>query len=254
MARIPLFALLGLATLLSATQASALTPDSNPNSVYDPVKEDPLQQQQQHATVGLGSDDDDIVDEAAVSSPEDLADDDKVEEELREEEKGQGQHVDFPVSQMDDEELRLFLGLEERIFWGEADEHVALQLLREKRSLFTKGGGLLRRKRIAPLIARAAFAVARGLARRFVRSGITRSGSRVTRHYTGSGRYGDAVRDFNRMRPTDVRSFNGRISGRTGRLGNHRVTVRDGSRGNSRPTLEIRSHGGDLVRKFRYNP
>ena len=42
------------------------------------------------------------------------------------------------------------------------------------------------------------------------------------------------------------------ISGRTGTVGKHRVTVRDGSSGNSRPTLQIRSPGGSMVTKFRY--
>ena len=133
------------------------------------------------------------------------------------------------------------------------DEHVAKKLVQDKLALYSQGPRL-RRKRIAPLVGRAAFAVGRALFRRFARGRVTRSGSRVTRHYSRPGNYQDAVRDFNSLRPDNVRTFQGRISGRTGTVGRHRVTVRDGSSGNSRPTLEVRSHDGQLVRKFRYNP
>lgn len=85
----------------------------------------------------------------------------------------------------------------------------------------------------------------------------TRSGTRVTREYNRRGNYQDAQRHFDRLNPRDQSSFQGQISGRSGRLGNHRVTVRDGSSGaNSRPTLEIRTprpDGTTYVRKFRYN-
>ena len=142
------------------------------------------------------------------------------------------------------------------------DEHVAKQLLRENLSLYSRPGPHgqpLRRKRIAPLVGRAVFAVGRAVFRSFTRGRATRSGSRLTQHYGRRGSYSDATRDFQRLRPDNVRSFGNRggggISGRTGTMGNgHRVTVRDGSRGNSRPTLEIRSHQGSMVRKFRYNP
>ncbi|XP_076448426.1 uncharacterized protein LOC143285098 [Babylonia areolata] len=251
MAKLLLFTLLGTVLLLSAAQASVLSPELNSNSVSTSTHKD------QYATVdplAASGDDDNIVDEGLVDLADEIADDNEIENELTEEEKKIGDHIEFPVNEMDDEELKLYLALEERIFLGQADEHVAFQILKEKRSLYTKkGGNLVRRKRIAPLVARVAFGVARSLASRFARSGITRSGTRVTRHYNGRGSFSDAVRDFNRMRPSNVRSFNGKISGQTGTLGRHRVTVRDGSKGNSRPTLEIRSHGGDLVRKFRYN-
>ncbi|KAL8563772.1 hypothetical protein ACOMHN_058287 [Nucella lapillus] len=254
--------MVGAVLLLETTShASVLKPDPSTKTASGSGGEDLLNI---FTTAGPASEDDDtiveeIVDELADDSivkevVDELADDDMVEKELTEDEKDLGDPVEFPLKDMDDEELKEYLKLEDQIFLGEADEHVAFQLLKEKRALHTKGGNLLRRKRIAPLVARAAFAVARGLARRFARSGVTRSGSRVTRHYNGRGSYGDAVRDFNRMRPNNVRGFdNGRISGQTGTIGRHRVTVRNGSSGNSRPTLEVRSHGGSMVRKFRYN-
>ena len=134
--------------------------------------------------------------------------------------------------------------------------HIAKQLFLENKALSSPGvlGHGRRRKRIAPLIGRAAFMIGRTLFRKFARSGVTRSGSRVTRHYEAPGSYQSALRDFQRMKPRDVQSFSGRVSGQTGRVGNYRVTVRDGStKGQSRPTLSVSSHGGDLVRKFRYN-
>ncbi|BFZ07223.1 hypothetical protein BsWGS_10262 [Bradybaena similaris] len=83
----------------------------------------------------------------------------------------------------------------------------------------------------------------------------TVSGNRVTQQYTRPGNYGDAVRDFNRFQPDNVKSFNKNgISGQTGTVGQHRFTVRDGSKQGS-PTLEIRSPRptGERIRKFRYN-
>ena len=130
---------------------------------------------------------------------------------------------------------------------------MAKKLVQDKLALYSQGPRL-RRKRIAPLVGRAVFAAGRALFRGFSRGRTTRSGSRVTRHYGRQGNYQDAARDFDRLRPDNVRSFEGRVSGRTGTVGNHRVTVRDGSSGNSRPTLEVRSHGGEMVRKVRYNP
>lgn len=248
MAKLLLLTLLGAVLLLSSASRASILLSRDSNSVSESSFTSTKDDQWELVT-------DDIVDQDAVDTVDDLADDKEIENELTDEEKAVGNHIEFPLDQMDDEELKLYLALEEQIFHGQADEHVAFQLLKEKQSLYTKGGDRLRRKRIAPLLARAAIIAARGLARRFARTGITRSGSRVTRHYNGRGTYSDAMRDFNRMRPTNVRSFSGRISGRTGTMGPHRVTVRDGSSGpNSRPTMEIRSHGGDLVRKFRYNP
>lgn len=134
------------------------------------------------------------------------------------------------------------------------DAHIANRLVQDKLALYNHGNGPLRRKRTATLIGRADFAVGRTLFGGFSRGGTTRSGSRITRHYDRPGSYQDAVQDFNRLRPDNVKAFKGGINGRTGTMGKYRVTVRDGSSGNSRPTLEIRSHGGDMVRKFRYNP
>ncbi|KAL8587319.1 hypothetical protein ACOMHN_045566 [Nucella lapillus] len=190
---------------------------------------------------------------AGVVRAVEAADDQAVDKVLTAQEKRVGKPVGFPLASMSEETLVPYMNLEDKILLSQADEHVGFKLLKEQRS--KKGGDQpLRRKRIAPIVGRVVFAAGRALFRRFARKDITRSGSRVTRHYSGSGRYSDAVRDFNRLRPDNVRSFsNGRISGRTGTMGRHRVTVRDGSSGNSRPTLEIRSHGGSVVRKFRYN-
>ena len=117
-----------------------------------------------------------------------------------------------------------------------------------------------RRKRWWPIVTTAASALARrgatAIFRKFARDGVTRSGSRLTKHYSRPGNYGDAKRDFNSLSPSNPKSFSGGngISGETGTVGRHRVTVRDGSSGpNSRPTLEVRSKGGDVVRKFRYD-
>merc|ERR1711874_133420 len=108
-----------------------------------------------------------------------------------------------------------------------------------------------RRKRWAALARMAARALFRGSAR----TRVSKSGSRVTSQYNRPGSYQDAVKDFERLQPRGQSSFNGRISGRTGTVGNHRVTVRDGSSG-GQPTLEIRSprpDGSTTVRKFRYD-
>lgn len=111
-----------------------------------------------------------------------------------------------------------------------------------------------RRKR---WISRAAQTIGRLLFGKFGRTHSTKSGSRVTQHYSGKGNYQTAVEDFHSMNPTNVRPFNsGKISGQTGKVGDYRVTVRDGStKGDSRPTLSVhndRKPGRD--RKFRYNP
>ncbi|XP_059154449.1 uncharacterized protein LOC131939931 [Physella acuta] len=108
-----------------------------------------------------------------------------------------------------------------------------------------------RQKRQLP---RLVFEAARALFRGSTAGRVTSSGARVTRQYQRPGNYQDAVRDFNRFSPINVKTFNGKVSGQTGTMGNHRITVRNGS-SNGSPTLEIRSPkgNGEFVRKFRYN-
>ncbi|XP_059154570.1 uncharacterized protein LOC131940044 [Physella acuta] len=110
-----------------------------------------------------------------------------------------------------------------------------------------------RRKRWIGIAARL-FQAGRSLFKGSTAGRVSTSGSRVTRQYQRSGNYNDALRDFNKFRPDNVKSFGGKISGKTGTVGNHRITVRNGS-SNGRPTLEIRSPKGkgEFVRKFRYN-
>lgn len=185
-----------------------------------------------------GDDDDDA---------DDFADDDELTDD----------GVNMPVMDLTDQEVVSYLDLEDRIFIATVDEFVARKLIAERKSLLSQGEHA-RRKRIAPLIGRAAWTVGRSLFRRFASRGATPSGSRLTRHYTGRGNYNTAVRDFNRMRLDNVQPIrNSRFNGYSGTLGpnRHRVTVRDGSspRSGNRPTLEIRSHNGNLVRKLRYD-
>ncbi|PVD20347.1 hypothetical protein C0Q70_18501 [Pomacea canaliculata] len=189
---------------------------------------------------------------------EDISDDSEEEED---DEAVRDEHdvlAGFPLDDLDDDGLQALLDIDDEIFYDQAGEHVTKKMLLEDRkvnrgSSLGAPGALSRRKRIAPLVARAALIGARALFRSFARSGVTRSGARVTRHYNGRGNYGDAVRHFQNLRPNNVRSFqSGRISGQTGTIGNHRVTVRNGS-SSGRPTLEVRSHNGQVVRKFRFN-
>nr|KAG5712709.1 hypothetical protein BaRGS_029764 [Batillaria attramentaria] len=199
----------------------------------------------------FGEADEDGVDDTAFDETDDELDEYLDETDDETEEEGD-EMTGFPLDDLDDDALKALMKVEDGVFVGQARVHVAKKLFLEADSLYSKGG-LRRRKRIAPLVGRVAFSVGRALFRSFSRGRVSRSGSRITQQYHRTGNYGDAVRDFNRLRPDNVRTFNnGRISGQTGTMGNHRVTVRNGSSGNSRPTLEVRSHGGDMVRKFRY--
>lgn len=196
----------------------------------------------------------DVVEDAFVV---DDIDEDEIDDMLDEDEKEDGdgdEMTGFPLDDLDEDGLEALMEAENDILVRQTEVHVAKKLYLEAESLYTGKGGLRRRKRIAPLVGRLAFGVGRALFRSFSRGRLSRSGSRLTQQYHRRGNFQDAVRDFNRLRPDNVRPIQGgRISGQTGTMGRHRVTVRDGSSGpNSRPTLEIRSHGGDMVRKFRY--
>ncbi|XP_059154480.1 uncharacterized protein LOC131939966 [Physella acuta] len=114
-----------------------------------------------------------------------------------------------------------------------------------------------RRKRSLPALAGKVLSKAARTLFKSARAGrVTTSGACITRQYQRFGNFNDALRDFNRFRPDNLKSFNGKISGRTGTVGKHRITVRNGS-SNGSPALEIRSYKarGEYVRKFRYyNP
>ncbi|PVD20471.1 hypothetical protein C0Q70_18627 [Pomacea canaliculata] len=142
--------------------------------------------------------------------------------------------------------------VEDTKFGAEADEHAGLKYLRDVQGRKQTTSTPIRRRR---QIGRAIFAAGRALFRSFSRNPATQSGSRVTQHYSKPGTYQDAVRDFQSLRPTNVKPIDRPgLTGQTGTMGNHQITIRDYSKQGS-PTMEIRSHGGDLVRKFRYeNP
>ncbi|XP_041375766.1 uncharacterized protein LOC121388481 [Gigantopelta aegis] len=152
------------------------------------------------------------------------------------------------LSTLTNQELEQLANAEDEIFVGELD------VWGLKRSLVHKSQ---RRKRWIGLAFRAALTVGRTIMRGAARRGVTRSGSRLTRHYQKPGSYRSALRDFSRMKTQGTKPITGNngLRGYTGRMGNHRVTVRNRS-SNGSPTLEIRSPkagGGTTVRKFRYN-
>ncbi|XP_070206393.1 uncharacterized protein [Littorina saxatilis] len=219
---------------------------------------------------------DDLFDDDS-SELDDLFDDDIVDN-----------FANIPFEDLSDEDLEELLALDDEIFLGEADEHEALKLLLEEHvhPLYAPGTNSLRRKkRFIPLlagvlgrvalgatraistvgrvaipraVAQPAFnTAARSFFRGVTRNGLTRSGQRLTRHYTRPGDYNRALQDFRGFRLDNVKPIGGSngISGQTGTMGNLKFTVRNGSsaRSGNRPTLEVRSHEGTLVRKVRYD-
>lgn len=248
-----LLALVVATAVLALATSAVLDPDfSKVNSVQD----DLLEKHPENS--------------AYLSDDDDFDDDDEAEDDIDPRTKLDG----ITLKDLSPEELHLLLEDEDNMVVSELDIIVLRNKVLERTSTLEEAesetgaedesntnndgeenevegeGGLFRRKRWG-LVARAA---ARALFRGASRGRLTSSGSRLTRQYTRRGSFNDAVRDFNRFNPSRQSSFNGRVSGRTGQVGNHRVTVRDGS-SSGRPTLEIRSprpDGSSFVRKFRY--
>ncbi|KAK6174463.1 hypothetical protein SNE40_017734 [Patella caerulea] len=156
-----------------------------------------------------------------------------------------------------EDELEALMEAEDKKFAGELDVYIGANELNEKYA--NKKGA--RPKRWVPLAiagGRIAFAAGRAFLSRYARNGITRSGARITKHYSRPGNYFTGLREFKKLNPTGVKRIGGsKFNGWTGTTGNYRVTVRSGSKGtsgaNGSPTLSVSSKGGDLVRKFRFD-
>ncbi|KAK7104357.1 uncharacterized protein [Littorina saxatilis] len=189
-----LLSLLGL-VLLSLGHAKDLYAAAGPNSVAykDDVLDDNNNYNNDIFDEVLGDDLDDLNDDELDDVVENLVGgsvEDTVVDELD----------DFPVEDLNDDGLKELVKAEDEIFVGQLDVHIAKKLYLENKAV-TSQSGQGRRKRIAPLIGRAAWTIGRALFSRFGRTHATRSGARVTQHYRGSGNYQSAVRDFERMRP-----------------------------------------------------
>ncbi|KAK3092646.1 hypothetical protein FSP39_005351 [Pinctada imbricata] len=80
---------------------------------------------------------------------------------------------------------------------------------------------------------------------------VSRSGGRTTYQYTKRGGYRQATKDFNSLKPTDVKTYNNGAT-RVGKVGEYTVNVRTSSSGGS-PTLEYFKTGQRTeVHKIRY--
>ncbi|KAK6174462.1 hypothetical protein SNE40_017733 [Patella caerulea] len=156
------------------------------------------------------------------------------------------------------DELEALMEAEDEKFTGELDIYLGANAINKRSRDDSK---VARPKRWVPLAiagGRIAFAAGRAFLSRYARNGITRSGARITKHYSRPGNYFTGLREFKKLNPTGVKRIGGsKFNGWTGTSGNYRVTVRSGSKGttgaNGSPTLSISSKGGDLVRKFRFD-
>ncbi|XP_033755102.1 uncharacterized protein LOC117338047 [Pecten maximus] len=154
------------------------------------------------------------------------------------------------VNKLSEENLEDFLMALDEKFIGELDIEVG------KHTLESVPSGR-RTKRWIPLVARGAFAVGRGIFRALSRAKVSKSAGKITRQYNRRGDFKKAVSDFHRLKPTNVKRFNGRdgLTGLEGRVGKHTVKVRSSSSG-KRPTIE--SYRTDkaarkIIRKVRYD-
>lgn len=165
------------------------------------------------------------------------------------------------VEKLSDAEVYDLLNAEDVKFTGELDIWIGKQTLKDRHRV----------KRVAPIVARVAWAAGRALFRSLAKSTprITRSGGKLTKQFFKKGGFETAKRDFHRFKPANVKQFTGKNGqqGYTGKIldGKYQLTARKTSTHgkvtnngnvvqNGRPTLEIRSNtGGKVVRKVRYD-
>ncbi|XP_078320922.1 uncharacterized protein LOC144621478 [Crassostrea virginica] len=150
------------------------------------------------------------------------------------------------VSHLSEKELNGLLEAEDEKFMDSLSIWIGKQTLREKQRL----------KRAPRGPAGLAWSAARSLFKSLfsTKPKITKSGNRITKHFSKPGDYETAVKDFELFKPADIRIIdkNGQ-EGFYGDLldGKYTLTVRKTS-SNGQPTLQLIPRNGIVFRKLRY--